>query len=113
MKLDALIVVGLMASLRVAAIFWLSGTPVALLAGFVEMTVGAVGAGTVLKLQTKLLASGSPCRSVTPALTVAVYRVLGRSNADGVKMAPAPVQLTAPATGVPPGPVTVMFCAGA
>jgi hypothetical protein len=40
-----------MASLNVALTNWLRGTPVAPLAGTVEMTVGAVGAVTVVKVQ--------------------------------------------------------------
>jgi hypothetical protein len=51
-KLVAVIVAGFIATLNVALSAWLMGTPVAPLTGTVEITVGAVGAGTVLKVQT-------------------------------------------------------------
>ncbi len=48
---------GFMATLKVAVRAWLIGTPVAPLAGFVEVTVGGTAAPAVLKLHTKLLAN--------------------------------------------------------
>ncbi len=44
------IVEAVIASLKVASTAWLIGTLTARLAGTVEMTVGGVGAGTVMKL---------------------------------------------------------------
>jgi hypothetical protein len=41
-----------MATLKVALRAWLMGTPVAPFSGTVEITVGGVGAGSVLKFQT-------------------------------------------------------------
>jgi hypothetical protein len=74
--------------------------------GTVEITVGAVGAGTVKKVQgfaTPPDPSGVPARSVAPAAILAVYMVLLASRLDGVKRAPVPlpVQLTDPVTGRP------------
>jgi hypothetical protein len=88
------------------------GTPVAPFTGTVEMTVGGVGAGTVKKLHTYLLASAIPAESSAPVVIVAVYKVLTASAALGVKVATLPVQLTVPATAVVPGPVTVNVVAG-
>jgi hypothetical protein len=51
-KVVALIVAGVMATLKVALRAWLMGTLVAPFTGTVEMTVGGVGAGTVLKVHT-------------------------------------------------------------
>jgi hypothetical protein len=45
-------VAGFIASLKVALRAWLMGTPVAPFTGTVEMIVGGVGAGTVLKVHT-------------------------------------------------------------
>jgi len=49
-KVVALMVAGFIASLKVAEIAWLVGTPVAPLIGVVEITAGMVGAAPVLKL---------------------------------------------------------------
>jgi hypothetical protein len=67
-------VVSFIASLKVAVIAWLRGTPVARFAGFVENTVGGVvsGAAPVLNAHTKLAAMPVPARFVTPVVTVAV-----------------------------------------
>jgi hypothetical protein len=46
-------------------------TLVAPLTGTVEITVG-LGAGTVVKVHTKLAASAAPVRSFTPVVIVAV-----------------------------------------
>jgi len=99
-------VAAFIASLKVAVIAWLIGTAVAPFAGVVEITVGAVVAGTVLKVHEKLLPSGSPVESVMAVVRVAVYKVLVSSRAAGVNVATAPVQPTVPATAVPPGPLT-------
>jgi hypothetical protein len=79
----------------------------------VAITVGAVGAGTVKKVQGFAAPpdpSGVPARSVAPAAILAVYTVLFASRLDGVKSAPVPlpVQLTDPATvPIGAGAVTV------
>jgi hypothetical protein len=51
-KVVALIVLPVIASLKVDRTAWAIGTFVALFLGRVKMTVGAVGAGTVMKLHT-------------------------------------------------------------
>jgi hypothetical protein len=51
-KVDALIVDGVIASLKAALKAWLIGTPVAPFVGTVEITVGKVAAGTVLNRHT-------------------------------------------------------------
>jgi hypothetical protein len=53
-KVDVLIVAGFIALINVAVIVWLSGTPVAAFAGFVEMIVGG---GRVTVNVTALLVS--------------------------------------------------------
>lgn len=78
-----MMVVWSMASLKVAVTFWLSGTPVAPLAGVVNVTVGA----RVVKLQTKSLASASCAASSAPVVIVAVKVTLGARLLDGVKVA--------------------------
>ena len=107
-----MIVAGVIASLNVAVRAWLMGTPVAPLAGVVEITAGKVGAGTVLKLHTKLLASELPARSVAPVVIVAVNTVFGASGVAGVSVATVPAQFTVPVTTVAPGPLTVKVVAG-
>jgi len=52
MNVEVLIVAGVIATLKVALSAWLIGTAVARLAGTVAMTVGGVGAGSVLKSHT-------------------------------------------------------------
>ncbi len=51
-KVAFLIVVAVIASLKVARMAWLVDTFTARLAGTVEMTIGALVAGTVMKLHT-------------------------------------------------------------
>lgn len=70
--------------LKVAAICWLRGTPVAPLAGPTEVTVGG---GAVVKVNTKLAASGSPVESFAPIVIVAVYNVEPERGAVRVKVA--------------------------
>jgi hypothetical protein len=62
---------------------------VAALAGFVELTVGAVASETalVVKAQTKLLAKESPPRSLVPVVIVAVKVVLAARLAAGANVA--------------------------
>ena len=62
-------VAGFMNSLKVAVMAMLIGTPVALFRGTVEVTEGG---GAVVKLHTKMLASGAPATFVTPVVSVAV-----------------------------------------
>jgi hypothetical protein len=100
----ALIVAGFMGSLNVAEIVVLRATPVAPLAGTVEMTVGG---GAVAKVHTKLAASGTPVGSFAPVVIVAVNTVLVASAVVGMNVAVVPAKVTEPATGVAPGPVRV------
>jgi hypothetical protein len=78
----------------------------------VEITVGGVRAGTVLKVHTYLLVSGVPARLVAAVPMAAVYNVFTESSAPGVNVAMFPAQPTVPATAVAPGPVTVKVVAG-
>jgi hypothetical protein len=73
-KVALVIVVGSIASLKVALIVTLAGTVEAALAGFVLVIVGGVASGVkpVVKLQTKLAAIGMPVRSVAAVVIVAV-----------------------------------------
>jgi hypothetical protein len=100
----ALMVAGFMSSLNVAETRVLTGTATAPLAGTVEITMAA---GAVVKLHTKLAASGTPVRFFAPVVIVAVNKVLVARTAVGVKVAVVPAKVTVPATGVAPGPVTV------
>lgn len=106
------IVAGFIATLKVAEIARLMGTPLAPLTGTVEITVGGVGAGSVRKLHTYLLANPVPAESWAPVPMVAVYSVLTVSKASGVNVATLPEQPTVPGTGVAPGPLTVNVAAG-
>jgi hypothetical protein len=83
-----LIVVSFIASLKVAEIAWLRGTPVARFAGIVEITVGGVvaGAAPVVNVHTKLAAIAMPDRLVTPVVTVAVNKVRGARLLVGVRV---------------------------
>src|ERR1044071_7214095 len=94
-KVMVVVVKGSIASLKVAAIFWLTGTPVAAIAGTVKLTIGAVvsRAASVVKLQIKSLApevSALPARSLAPGLILAVYKVLGARLTSGMKVAVKP-----------------------
>jgi hypothetical protein len=99
-----LIVVAFIASLNVAEISVLTATAVAPSAGTVETIVGG---GAVVKVHTKLAASPAPAESFTPVVIVAVYKVLLARTRVGVNVAVEPANVTAPATGVAPGPVKV------
>ena len=74
MKVVLVIVTGFNASLKVAMICALIGTFVSPFAGVVKLTVGGVvsGAALAVKVQTKLVASALPARSVAPVVMVAV-----------------------------------------
>jgi hypothetical protein len=98
----ALIVAGFIPSLNVAEIVVLTDTPAAPFTGIVEMTVGG---GAVVKVHTKLVASGAPVGSFVPVVIVAVNKVLVASVVVGVNVAVVPVNVTVPATDVAPGPV--------
>jgi len=93
-----------MTLLNVAEIVVVTATPVAPFTGTVETTVGPAA---VVNVRTTLAASGAPVGSLAPVVIVAVYRVLLRKAAAGVNVAVVPAYVTAPATGVAPGPVTV------
>jgi len=88
----------------------LMATPVAPLNGTVETTVG-LGAGTVVKVQTKLAASAAPVRSFAPVVIVAVYKVPLARAVVGVNVAVVPANVTVPITGMAPGPVKVNVAA--
>jgi hypothetical protein len=106
-------VAGFIASLKVALTAWLKGTPAALLAGFVEITVGGEGeAGFVKNVHTKGVTSPLPAKFWAPVVIVPVYNVLGKRRAAGVKVAVPPAQVTVPGTAVVPGPVNVKVVAG-
>jgi hypothetical protein len=87
--------------LKVALGVTLTATPVAPEAGEVELTVGAGGAATVVKLQ-EYGAMVCPVEFVAP-VTVAVYCVLYASDEEGVKVAvvPAPLSAVVPLTVAP------------
>jgi hypothetical protein len=108
-KVLVLMVRGSIGSLKTACTVVFNATSVALQVGMVEITVGGVlfTAVAVVKLHVKLLAIGSPARSLTPVVTVTVMRVLVGSVAPGVMVAMllAAAYVTAPAIGVVPGPV--------
>jgi hypothetical protein len=105
-----LIVAGFMASLNVAETVVLTATPTDPLTGKVEITVG-LGAGTVVKVQTKLAASAAPVGSFAPVVIVAVYKVPLARAVVGVNVAVVPANVTAPITGMAPGPVKVNVAA--
>ena len=86
-KVAALIVPGFIASLNVAMTNVLTATAVAPFAGTVETTVGGA---TVVKVHTKLVASGAPVGSFAPVVIVAVNKVLLARTAVGVNVAVLP-----------------------
>ena len=103
-KVTVVIVKGSIASLKVAVTALLMVTPVAALAGTVELTVGAVvsGVAPVVKVHTLLTASALPAKSLDPVVIVAVYVVLAARLLAGVKTAVTPVRVTTPETAVAP-----------
>jgi hypothetical protein len=104
----ALIVAAFMDLLNVAETRVFTATAAAPFAGTVETTVGG---GAVAKVQTKLFAKEAPLGSFAPVVMVAVYKVLVVRTTDGVKVAVEPAYVTAPATGLAPGPVIVTVAA--
>ena len=86
-KVAALIVAGVIASLNVAETRVLTGAAGAPLTGAVEITAGGAA---VVKVQTKLAASAAPVGSFAPVVMVAVNRVLLGRTAVGVKVALLP-----------------------
>jgi hypothetical protein len=76
-----------MASLNVAETIVLTATTVAPFTGTVETTVGG---GAVVKVHTKLAASGAPVGSFAPVVIVAVNKVLLARTAVGVNVAVVP-----------------------
>jgi hypothetical protein len=103
-----MIVEGVIGALKVAEIFWLSGTLVARLGGFVKVTSGR---DAVVKVHTKFAASAAPVRSFAPVVMVAVNKVPVASAVVGVNVAVVPAKVTVPATSVAPGPVNVNVAA--
>lgn len=81
-----LIVSGFIGSLNVAEIAVFARTPVARLAGTVEMTVGA----PVVKVHTKFAARVLPPGSVAPVVIVPIYAELAASGALGANVAVVP-----------------------
>jgi hypothetical protein len=72
-NVEAVIVAGFIASLKVAVTTVLGQTLAARLAGVSEIKVGAAqGLLPVVKVHTKLLASARPYASIAPVVTVAV-----------------------------------------
>ena len=86
-KVELVMFAGFIDSLKVAEIFWFSGTPVARFAGIVAVTLGMV---PVVNVQTKFVANGLPAGSVAPVVIVPVYLVLASRLAAGVKVAVVP-----------------------
>ena len=85
-----LIVAGFIAWLNVAETRVLTGTVVAPLAGTVETTVGGAAVAAVVKVHTKLAASGAPVGSFAPVVIVAVNKVLLARTTVGVNVAVLP-----------------------
>ena len=82
-----LIVAGFMAPLNVAEMVELTATAVAPFVGTVETTVGGAA---VVKVHTKLAASGAPVGSFAPVVIVAVNKVLLARTTVGVNVAVVP-----------------------
>ena len=82
-----LIVAGFMTSLNVAEMVVLTATAVAPFVGTVETTVGGAA---VVKVHTKLAASGAPVGSFAPVVIVAVNKVLLARTTVGVNVAVVP-----------------------
>jgi hypothetical protein len=76
-----------MTSLNVAEMVVLTATAVAPFTGTVETTVGGAA---VVKVHTKLAASGAPAGSFAPVVIVAVNTVLLARTVVGVKVAVEP-----------------------
>ena len=87
MNVVVLIVAASIGTLNVAVTVVPLATPVAPFNGVVEITVGG---GAVVKVHTKLAASGAPAGSLAPVVIVAVNKVLLGSTAVGVNVAVVP-----------------------
>ena len=87
MNVVALIVAASIGTLNVAVTVVLLATPTAPFNGVVETTVGG---GAVVKVHTKLAASGAPAGSLAPVVIVAVNKVLLASIVVGVNVAVVP-----------------------
>lgn len=101
--LEALSVLAIIASEKVAETAVFKETPVAAAAGAVLMTVGAVtsGAGAVTKFQLYDAIMALPAASFTSREIVATYGVLAVSSTVGVKVAVLPLTVTVPGTTTP------------
>jgi hypothetical protein len=80
-------VAAFMASLNVAVTNVFTATPAAPFTGTVETTVGG---GAVVKVHTRLAASGAPAGSFAPVVIVAVNMVLLARTNVGVNVAVLP-----------------------
>src|SRR2546425_1176348 len=79
-------------------------TPVAMLAGTMALTVGAVVSGItpVVKLQTRSAVSGLPARSLAPVLILAFFLMIRRPPRSTLFPYATLLQSTVPDTGVVP-----------
>lgn len=87
MNVVPLIVAASIGTLNVAVTVVLLATPTAPFNGVVEITAGG---GAVVKVHTKLAASGAPAGSLAPVVIVAVNKVLLASTVVGVNVAVVP-----------------------
>ena len=97
-------------SLNVAVITLFRGTPIALAAGSVELTVGSVVSDAVVNVHILFAAIALPARSFAPVVIVAVYLVLAANRVDVfVKEAvlSSGLNVTVPTTLLPAGFFTV------
>src|ERR1022692_2451610 len=103
-KVEPLIVVGSIGSLKVTVRLLPVATPPVPFAGLVETATGRVvpTVAPVVKSHTKLLATALPERSLAPVVMVATKEVPGARVLDGAKVAVAPIKVTAPGTVTPP-----------
>src|SRR5439155_25131625 len=91
-SVSGVMVTGAIASLKVAAMFAVMPTRVAVMGGTVALTVGRVvlGVAPVVKLQLKPVGSALPARSLAPVVIVAVKVALGARVLTGLKVAVTP-----------------------
>src|ERR1022692_3090871 len=89
-KVEPLIVVGSIGSLKVTVRLLPVATPPVPFAGLVETATGRV------------VPTASPERSLAPVVMVATKEVPGARVLDGAKVAVAPIKVTAPGTVTPP-----------
>jgi hypothetical protein len=95
-------VIGDIASLKVASIESLSGTPMALFTGSTAVTVGAGGATPVVNRHEYGLANATPAARLVAPVIVTLYGVSDRRPVDGVNVYVAMV-LVASRVTVPVG----------